>query len=30
MLYGRDGVRREALREGAVPLLRVIGRSLRR
>ena len=30
MLYGRDGVRREALREGAVPLLRVFGRSMRR
>jgi acyl-CoA reductase-like NAD-dependent aldehyde dehydrogenase len=30
LLYGRDGVRREALREGAVPLLRVLGRSMRR
>jgi acyl-CoA reductase-like NAD-dependent aldehyde dehydrogenase len=30
LLYGRDGMRAEALREGAVPLLRVLGRSLRR
>ena len=30
LLYGRDGMRREALREGAVPLLRVLGRSMRR
>ena len=30
MLYGRDGQRAEALREGALPLLRVAGRSLRR
>jgi acyl-CoA reductase-like NAD-dependent aldehyde dehydrogenase len=30
LLYGRDGMRKEALREGAVPLLRVLGRSMRR
>jgi succinate-semialdehyde dehydrogenase/glutarate-semialdehyde dehydrogenase len=30
LLYGRDGTRKEGLREGAVPLLRVLGRSLRR
>ena len=30
MLYGRDGQRAEALREGAIPLLRVMRRSLRR
>jgi succinate-semialdehyde dehydrogenase/glutarate-semialdehyde dehydrogenase len=30
MIYGRDAVRRDALREGAVPLLRVLGRSMRR
>ena len=30
LLYGRDGQRAEALREGAVPLLRVVRRSLRR
>jgi succinate-semialdehyde dehydrogenase/glutarate-semialdehyde dehydrogenase len=30
VLYGRDGMRVEALREGAVPLLRVLGRSMRR
>jgi acyl-CoA reductase-like NAD-dependent aldehyde dehydrogenase len=29
LLYGRNGRRREALREGAMPLLRVTGRSLR-
>jgi acyl-CoA reductase-like NAD-dependent aldehyde dehydrogenase len=29
LLYGRDGQRSEALREGAVPLLRVTGRTLR-
>ena len=30
MLYGRDGQRADALREGAIPLLRVVRRSLRR
>jgi acyl-CoA reductase-like NAD-dependent aldehyde dehydrogenase len=30
LLYGRDGMRKDALREGAVPLLRVLGRSMRR
>jgi acyl-CoA reductase-like NAD-dependent aldehyde dehydrogenase len=30
ILYGRDGRRKQGLREGAVPLLRVTGRSLRR
>jgi succinate-semialdehyde dehydrogenase/glutarate-semialdehyde dehydrogenase len=30
LLYGRDRVRKEAIREGAVPLLRVLGRSMRR
>ena len=30
ILYGRDGQRAEALREGAIPLLRVVRRSLRR
>ncbi len=30
MLYGRDGQRAEALREGALPLLRVVRRSMRR
>jgi succinate-semialdehyde dehydrogenase/glutarate-semialdehyde dehydrogenase len=30
ILYGRDGRRKQALREGALPLLRVTGRSLRR
>jgi acyl-CoA reductase-like NAD-dependent aldehyde dehydrogenase len=30
LLYGRDSARREALREGAVPLLRVFARSMRR
>jgi acyl-CoA reductase-like NAD-dependent aldehyde dehydrogenase len=29
LLYGRDGQRGEALREGALPLLRVTGRTLR-
>jgi acyl-CoA reductase-like NAD-dependent aldehyde dehydrogenase len=29
LLYGRDGQRGEALREGGIPLLRVTGRSLR-
>jgi succinate-semialdehyde dehydrogenase/glutarate-semialdehyde dehydrogenase len=29
LLYGRDGQRSEALRQGAVPLLRVTGRTLR-
>jgi acyl-CoA reductase-like NAD-dependent aldehyde dehydrogenase len=29
LLYGRDGQRKQALREGALPLLRVTGRSLR-
>ena len=29
LIYGRDGQRKEALREGAVPLLRVTGRALR-
>jgi succinate-semialdehyde dehydrogenase/glutarate-semialdehyde dehydrogenase len=29
LLYGRDGPRKQALREGALPLLRVTGRSLR-
>ena len=29
LLYGRDGQRGEALREGGLPLLRVTGRSLR-
>ena len=30
LLYGRDGQRAEALREGAIPLVRVVRRSLRR
>jgi succinate-semialdehyde dehydrogenase/glutarate-semialdehyde dehydrogenase len=30
LLYGRDGRRMEALREGGLPLLRVTGRSIRR
>ena len=30
MLYGRDGQRADALREGALPLLRVVRRSMRR
>jgi succinate-semialdehyde dehydrogenase/glutarate-semialdehyde dehydrogenase len=30
ILYGRDGRRKQGLREGALPLLRVTGRSLRR
>jgi len=30
ILYGREGQRAEALREGALPLLRVVGRSLRK
>jgi acyl-CoA reductase-like NAD-dependent aldehyde dehydrogenase len=30
LLYGRDGTRSEGLREGAVPLLRVLGRTMRR
>jgi acyl-CoA reductase-like NAD-dependent aldehyde dehydrogenase len=30
ILYGRDGQRSEALREGALPLLRVMRRSMRR
>ncbi len=30
LLYGRDGMRRDAVREGTVPLLRVLGRSMRR
>ena len=30
ILYGRDGQRAEALREGALPLLRVMRRSMRR
>jgi acyl-CoA reductase-like NAD-dependent aldehyde dehydrogenase len=30
ILYGRDGRRKQGLRQGAVPLLRVTGRSLRR
>src|SRR3954454_21152409 len=30
ILYGRDGRRKQGLREGAVPLLRVTGRSVRR
>jgi hypothetical protein len=29
LLYGRDGQRTKALREGGIPLLRVTGRSLR-
>jgi acyl-CoA reductase-like NAD-dependent aldehyde dehydrogenase len=29
LLYGRNGQRKEALREGALPLLRVTGRALR-
>jgi len=29
-LYGRDGQRAEALREGAAPLVRVTRRALRR
>jgi hypothetical protein len=29
LLYGRNGQRSRALREGAVPLLRVTGRTLR-
>jgi succinate-semialdehyde dehydrogenase/glutarate-semialdehyde dehydrogenase len=29
LLYGRDGQRKEALREGGIPLLRVTGRALR-
>ena len=30
ILYGRDGRRKQGLREGAIPLLRVTGRSVRR
>ena len=30
ILYGREGQRAEALREGALPLLRVVGRSMRK
>jgi acyl-CoA reductase-like NAD-dependent aldehyde dehydrogenase len=30
LLYGRDGMRRDAVREGTVPLLRVLGRAMRR
>jgi succinate-semialdehyde dehydrogenase/glutarate-semialdehyde dehydrogenase len=30
ILYGRNGQRSEGLREGALPLLRVLGRSMRR
>jgi hypothetical protein len=29
LLYGRNDQRKQALREGALPLLRVTGRSLR-
>jgi hypothetical protein len=29
LLYGRDGQRGDALREGGLPLLRVTGRTLR-
>jgi hypothetical protein len=29
LLYGRDGQRMEALREGGIPLLRVTARALR-
>jgi hypothetical protein len=30
LIYGSNDARREALREGAGPLLRVLGRSVRR
>ncbi len=29
LIYGRDGQRREALKEGGLPLLRVTARALR-